>query len=45
MDAVADKIDDLGMTREEVLHRIAWRMSIDRRNIGGCSGWCSYCRR
>jgi hypothetical protein len=28
MDAVADKIDDLGMTREEVLHRIAWRMTI-----------------
>jgi hypothetical protein len=31
MDAVADKIDDLGMTREEVLHLIACRMPIDRR--------------
>ena len=35
MDAVADKIDDLGMTREEVLHRIAWRMPIDRRLLNG----------
>ena len=35
MDAVADKIDDLGMTREEVLHRIAWRMPIDRRILNG----------
>ena len=35
MDAVADKIDDLGMTREEVLHRIAWRMSIDTRILKG----------
>ena len=31
MNAVADKIDDLGMTREEVLHLIAWRMPIDKR--------------
>jgi hypothetical protein len=35
MDAVADEIDDLGMTREEVLHRIAWRMPIDRRVLNG----------
>ena len=34
MDAVADKIDDLGMTRE-VLHHIAWRMSIDTRILKG----------
>jgi hypothetical protein len=31
MDAIADKIDDLGMTREEVLHLIACRTPIDRR--------------
>jgi hypothetical protein len=35
MDAVADKIDNLGMTREEVLHRIAGRMPIDRRLLSG----------
>jgi hypothetical protein len=35
LDAVADKIDDLGMTKEEVLHRIAWRMPIDRRVLNG----------
>lgn len=35
MDAVADKIDDLGMTREEVLHRITWRMPINRRLLTG----------
>ena len=44
MDAVADKIDDLGMTREEVLHRIAWRMSIDSRILKGARD-DAHCRR
>ena len=36
MDAVADKIDDLGMIREDVLHLIACRMPIDRRLLHSC---------
>jgi hypothetical protein len=31
MDAVAETMDDLGITREEVLHLIAWRTPIDGR--------------
>lgn len=31
MDAVAETIDDFGISREEVLHLIAWRTPIDRR--------------